>query len=96
MSENTGLEIRFLSEQSFRSPLSVTPLKNYVYLDWGEVAVDNNKFELEISVGSGKQPLFIHLIRFDPIEYSDRETSSPPEGDEIEKRRRGLKSLGYL
>ncbi len=98
MPENPGLEIRFLSEQSFRSPLSVTPLKNgrYVYLDWGEVAMDNDQFELELSAASGEKPLFIHLVRFDPIGYSDRETSGPPESDELEMRKRGLKSLGYL
>ncbi len=93
-----GLQGRFSPQEPFHDPFSTIPWQeaNIFHLDWGEVAVKENRFAFELQAHSAAGALFVHLIRFDPAGALEADKASSPADNEYQKRKDGLRSLGYL
>jgi len=96
---DVGLESRFDPAGRFLAPKTIknAPGARYRYLDWGKVTVKKELFSVELSVRSGtRTPFFLHHIRFESGNNADEEKPSAPDKNELNDRREGLRSLGYL
>ena len=97
--ESAGLQYRFETEGPFLDPYGVSSAgrNGCYYFDWGNITVKNNRFFVEVFVSPDRSAeFFLHHLRFFPDSGRGVGETTRVKEEEVQERRDGLRSLGYL